>query len=226
VFKCRDLIRNGNRREDAAGAKPGSSIKLGSSGCRSEVPLKKSLFPLLLLILSSGISTVAQDTGPRAILVDQIGGRVATFRKPVKAGTPVRSASSADAVERRVFQLMNAERQAFGLKLLEWDESLLAVARMHSRNMADEKFFSHKGRDGAMVHDRAAQFGIVKWFGIGENIATMRGYDDPAATAVESWMRSNSHKKNILNGQWQETAIGSAVADDGTIYFTQVFIVR
>lgn len=121
---------------------------------------------------------------------------------------------------------MNAERQANGLRLLVWDESLLALARSHSRNMANEKYFSHKGRDGSMVHDRAAQFGIVKWFGIGENIATMRGYDDPAATAVESWMRSTSHKKNILNGQWQETAIGAAAAEDGTIYFTQVFIVR
>lgn len=66
----------------------------------------------------------------------------------------------------------------------------------------------------------------VRWLGIGENIATMRGYDDPAAVAVENWMRSTSHKRNILNGQFQLSAIGAAVAEDGTIYFAQVFIAQ
>jgi len=54
----------------------------------------------------------------------------------------------------------------------------------------------------------------------------MKGYSDPATMAVEKWMQSESHKKNILNDQWRESAIGVAVADDGAIYFTQVFITR
>lgn len=121
---------------------------------------------------------------------------------------------------------MNAQRLAAGLKPLRWDEKLASVARMHSRNMATQNFFSHKGVNGEYVDDRAAQFGILNWLAIGENIAFMTGYADPASKAVEKWMESPSHKKNILNDQWRESAIGVAVGADGSFYFTQVFITR
>lgn len=121
---------------------------------------------------------------------------------------------------------MNAERVSKGLKVLVWDEQMASLARRHSRNMASENFFGHRGTDGTMVDDRAAGLGIFNWQAIGENIAFMRGQDDPAARAVEKWMQSTSHKKNILNAQWSESAIGVTVTPDGTIYFTQVFITR
>ena len=89
--------------------------------------------------------------------------------------------------------------------------------------MASGKFFSHRGRDGETVDGRAEQMGI-KWHAIGENIATMRGHDDPAATAVDTWMQSTGHKRNILNSMYNQSAIAAAIADDGTIYFTQVFL--
>jgi len=91
--------------------------------------------------------------------------------------------------------------------------------------MATNKFFSHRGSNGETVDGRAKQMGI-RWLGIGENIATLRGYDDPAAAAVENWMRSTGHKRNILNDRFQISAVGAAVGDDGTIYFAQVFIMR
>jgi len=120
---------------------------------------------------------------------------------------------------------MNAERQANGLRMLVWDDQVAELARYHARNMAENKFFSHRSADGETVDGRAKQMGI-RWLGIGENIATMRGFDDPASVAVENWMRSNGHKKNILNGQFQISAIGAIIANDGTIYLTQVFIMR
>jgi uncharacterized protein YkwD len=145
---------------------------------------------------------------------------------PVKNESPTRSRSSnAFEVERRAFDLTNAERQASGLSLLVWDNAVAELARSHARNMAENKFFSHKSADGETVDGRAKQMG-VRWLGIGENIATMKGYDDPASVAVQNWMRSTGHKRNILNGQFQVSAIGAAVANDGTIYFAQVFIMR
>jgi uncharacterized protein YkwD len=44
--------------------------------------------------------------------------------------------------------------------------------------------------------------------------------------AVAKWMQSTLHKKNILNGQWQTSAVGAAISKDGKIYLTQVFIMR
>jgi uncharacterized protein YkwD len=118
---------------------------------------------------------------------------------------------------------MNAERQSSGLPLLVWSDEAARLANMHAQNMAASKFFSHKGLDGETVDGRAAQLG-VRWRAIGENIATMRGYEDPASKAVDTWMNSTAHKRNILNGMYNHSAIGAAMADDGTVYFTQVFL--
>lgn len=160
-------------------------------------------------------------------MVDVIPGRVRTVRVAGTLPTPVvTNTGSAGKVELRTFELMNAQRQALGLQSLPWDEQVVAIAREHSQNMADQKFFSHKDPSGAFVDDRAAKAGIFNWLAIGENIAFMKGFDDPAQTAVEKWMQSASHKKNILSGQWRASAIGIATAADGSVYFTQVFITR
>ena len=134
--------------------------------------------------------------------------------------------SSATSLEARTFDLMNGQRLAIGLRSLQWDEEIVSLARSHSQSMAEGKYFSHKDPTGGYVDSRAAKLGIFNWMAIGENIAFMRGYDDPASMAVEKWMQSTSHKKNILSGQWRDSAIGVAVADDGSIYFTQVFIAK
>lgn len=121
---------------------------------------------------------------------------------------------------------MNARRILAGLRPLIWSNDLVELARMHSRSMAAGKYFSHKDLDGGFVDDRAARLGIFNWIAIGENIAFLKGFDDPAVTAVEKWMNSPSHKQNILNQRWRQTAIGIAISDDGAVYFTQVFIER
>jgi uncharacterized protein YkwD len=169
------------------------------------------------------------DAKPQPILVGVIGG---AKRSPVAVRTVNASFStsaslgSASGVEARAFDLMNAQRLASGLQSLQWDEQIIALARSHSQSMAEGKYFSHKDPSGGFVDSRASKLGIFNWMAIGENIAFMKGYDDPASMAVEKWMQSTSHKKNILSGQWRDSAIGVAVADDGSIYFTQVFIAK
>lgn len=127
-------------------------------------------------------------------------------------------------LERKAFDLINQKRLENGLAELNWSEKIAEIARIHSENMANFKFFSHRGLDGMMVDDRADRFGLKKWRAIGENIAYNRGYDNPAEFAVLRWMQSPSHRENLLNAQWKETAVGVAVAADGAVYFTQVFI--
>src|SRR6185369_8280521 len=133
---------------------------------------------------------------------------------------------SAAAIEQQVFALINAERTKNGLTELEWSESVAAVARLHSEDMAHAKFFSHRGSDGSMVDERADRLGLGMWRSIGENIAYMRGYDDPAELAVQKWLESAAHRKNLLGPNWKESAVGVAVTDDGTYYLTEVFLFR
>ncbi|MCY7376953.1 MAG: CAP domain-containing protein [Pyrinomonadaceae bacterium] len=130
------------------------------------------------------------------------------------------------SLERQAFDLINKERIQLGLAGLEWSDDIAEIARTHSENMANYGFFSHTDLNGLMVNDRADALGITKWRAIGENIAYNRGYQNPAISAVEKWMQSPAHRENLLNNRWRESAVGIAVTDDGTYYFTEVFILR
>lgn len=134
------------------------------------------------------------------------------------------SVESLRAAEMRVFDLINQEREENGVRPLVWTEKAAAVARIHSDNMAQLGFFSHEDLDGRMVSERADRNGLSKWRQIGENIAWISGYDDPAARAVEGWMKSPGHRRNILDPKYSETGIGLSVAGSGRVYFTQVFV--
>lgn len=128
--------------------------------------------------------------------------------------------------ERRAFDLINKIRTEQGLAPLTWNDDLAGVGRLHSQNMAEFKFFSHRGLDSKLVSDRADDLKIGKWRSIGENIAFSRGYADPVEKAVELWLNSPEHKRNMMEATWHESAIGVAKSQDGSIYFTQVFLSR
>ncbi len=160
--------------------------------------------------------------------------RPRVFKSPVEKETsenkPAENAAPKATVnfsyERQVFELINKKRAEAGLNLLTWNDDVARIARIHSENMANNKFFDHKGLDGSMVNNRADAVGLSKWRSIGENIAYNRGYANPPEFAVEGWMKSPAHRDNILNNRWQESGIGIAIMADGTYYFTQVFLLR
>lgn len=195
------------------------------SGCRSEVNLKPLVLTIIIILALFSASLAQSDSArPRAVLVGVIGKTPEYTRTVIASASTSRSLGTATDTEARAWDLMNAQRQALGLSSLQWDEQLVSLARTHSESMASGKYFSHKDQSGGFVDDRASRLGINNWMAIGENIAFMKGYQDPASTAVEKWMLSPSHKKNILNASWRQSAIGVAVADDGAVYFTQIFI--
>lgn len=130
------------------------------------------------------------------------------------------------SLERTTFDLLNQKRIEKGLQALTWNDQLANVARRHSQSMAKFDFFSHRGLDDKMVSDRADAEGLTKWRAIGENIAFNRGYRDPVGRAVELWLDSSSHRRNLLDSNWKETAVGIAVTSDGSYYLTQVFLKR
>ena len=191
--------------------------------------MKSYLYIISLAIAIFASSAAAQNgpAKPQPVLFDTIGStRAAKTARVQNVSFETSTLGSANELESRAFELMNAQRQAIGLRALQWDEQIVALARTHSEGMASGKFFSHKDLNGGFVDDRAAKLGIFNWLAIGENIAFMKGYTDPAQMAVDKWMQSASHKKNILNSQWQDSAMGVAVTDDGSVYFTQVFITK
>jgi uncharacterized protein YkwD len=132
----------------------------------------------------------------------------------------------ATPIERTAFQLTNDARVASGLQPLEWEAELCRLARAHSEDMARRAFFDHETPEGLRPKERARAFGVYRFRVIAENIAYNKGYEDPAALAVDRWLNSSGHRANILSNRFQYSAIGSYVSSDGSVYLTQVFISR
>lgn len=148
------------------------------------------------------------------------------IRQRIVRTSSSKSTQNTSDLERRVLALINNIRRTNGLQELAWNDQVAGIARTHSADMSAQTFFSHTGKDGLMVDDRADAAGLGRWRAIGENIAFNRGYAKPSDFAVECWMKSSSHRENLLNPRWKETGIGIAMADDGAYYFTQVFLQR
>ncbi len=172
-------------------------------------------------VVSNRTSNAGRDEITRPRVIDRSDSR---RDSSVRGYSTSRGISSSASLERRVFELINAKRAERGLKSLSWNSKVAGVARGHSKEMALYDYFSHTDVDGRLVDGRAVSAGLNKWRAIGENIAYLRGYEDPAQYAVEKWMLSPSHRDNLLDPRWQETGIGLVIASDGTYFFTQVFM--
>lgn len=124
---------------------------------------------------------------------------------------------------REILNLINLQRRKRGLTDLRWDDNLERLARRYSEQMADERFFSHYDQDGYSVVQRAQAMKIKGWRKIGENLFMCSSGSKINSFAVEKWMSSPLHRKNILDQSFNTTGIGFARSRDGMIYITQVF---
>lgn len=140
--------------------------------------------------------------------------------KPTTA--PTQAPSTEAGMEKEVFTLVNKVRAENGLSALTWADDLANVARAHSRDMINRGFFSHTNPDGQSPFDRLKNNGI-KYRTAAENIA----YGQRTAEAVmNGWMNSSGHRANILNANVKEIGVGAVKAQNGTVYWTQMFIAR
>ncbi len=119
----------------------------------------------------------------------------------------------------QVLVLTNNERGKNGLEPLKWDNALADLAQAHCRDMIDRGFFSHNNPDGKTPFDRMKEAGI-SYMMAGENIAA--GQYSPEA-AVQSWMESEGHRKNILNPAFKYLGVSVMRGGDYGIYWAQEF---
>lgn len=128
-----------------------------------------------------------------------------------------------ESLEQQCFDEVNRVRQNRRLPRLIFSEALLPVARGYSRRMAEQHFFSHSDPEGRTVRDRVDEADI-RWRIVGENLAYSNGYLNPVAASVSGWMESPGHRRNILEADYNMSAIGAWIGPDGTVYFTEIFI--
>lgn len=162
--------------------------------------------------------------------------------KPEIESTPNNENTSPDSKEKEteleIHRLVNIERQKHGLKTLSYDDALASIARNHSEDMAQRKFFSHVNPDGDDPTARGHKVGYncqvvqgdVHWEGIGENVHMVSGttitfWNSPeslAKDAVEGWMNSAGHRENILTNHYISEGIGVEITTF-EVYVTQNF---
>lgn len=139
-----------------------------------------------------------------------------------KPSTNIVAQADTSSIERAAFDRINQYRQGRNLAPLTWDNSITNQARIHSQNMANGTVpFSHNGFQQRVQ----AIAKVIPYRGAAENIAYNQGYADPAANAVQGWLNSSGHQRNIV-GNYNLTGIGVARNSKGEYYFTQIFILK
>ena len=128
--------------------------------------------------------------------------------------------STTQSLEQAAYQQINRYRASKGLPALTIAASITQQARQHSQDMATGKVpFGHQGFEGRVKEIAKS----VSYRAAAENVAYNMGYSDPATQAVQGWLKSPGHLKNI-QGNYGSTGIGVSRNAKGEIYFTQVFI--
>lgn len=125
---------------------------------------------------------------------------------------------SSGSVESAVIARTNAERKAAGLRPLAESQQLNEAARRHAANMARRGELSHD-LGGQTAADRVKAAGFA-YRAVGENIAWNQ--PNPKA-AVDDWMKSNGHRRNLLGEQFTHIGVGMATNGKGEPYWVQVF---
>lgn len=138
-------------------------------------------------------------------------------RPETSMNTNVASSAITD-LEKEVNQQINEYRASKKLPPLRVDPRISQIARIHSENMANGKVrFSHDGFEGR------AKAITIPYQSVAENVAYNMGYSDPVDKAVDGWIKSEGHRKN-MEGQFNLTGIGIAKNAKGEYYFTQLFV--
>lgn len=123
-----------------------------------------------------------------------------------------------EAEERRMVGLVNAERAKTGVRALTIDAKMVVVARKHSQDMFDRRYFSHLDPEGHAVDWRLEQGGVTFQIA-GENLAFAPDVD----TAHAGLMASEGHRQNILSPDFGRIGIGIIDSGGWGIMVTQVF---
>jgi uncharacterized protein YkwD len=110
------------------------------------------------------------------------------------------------AMEEDMFERINAERSARGLKMLAWDNRLASIGIGWANHMGQTNVFAHQSLP-ALFNDPtfASRFDAVR-----ENIYNGSGAYADSGSAHVSFMNSDPHRTTILTPGLQAVGIGAA----------------
>lgn len=105
--------------------------------------------------------------------------------------------------ESKMLNLVNEARRKQGVGPLSPNAALIKLSRNYASAMLQKGYFSHYTPEGLSPFDRLAQTGIP-YTAAGENLA----FAPEVNLAFTGLMRSEGHRKNILDPQFHSVGIG------------------
>jgi uncharacterized protein YkwD len=119
--------------------------------------------------------------------------------------------ASVQALQAGTLCLVNAERAARGLQPLRAQNALARAAGSFARQMGVLKFFDHTSPSGTTILSRVQSSGYLRrashWL-LAENIGWGSGSQATPRAAVQAWMTSPGHRRNLLSPRFAEIGIG------------------
>ncbi|MEB3356038.1 MAG: CAP domain-containing protein [Synechococcales bacterium] len=144
---------------------------------------------------------------------------------PNPTSLPKAFTGDTDRFDQQVLNLVNQERTRQGLAPLKLNNKLDTAADRHARNMAEQDFFSHTGKDGSSPTDRVTKTGYSAEL-VQQNIGG--GQTSPQAL-INTFLQNPATRARILSANVTEMGLGYARMpnDGGSVrfgnYWTQVF---
>ncbi|UWQ22757.1 CAP domain-containing protein [Jannaschia sp. W003] len=129
---------------------------------------------------------------------------------------PVAPAARPDAA--KALRLASEARQRHGMPALRHDPLLARAAEGHARWMARANVTKHRGAGGTGMRERILATGYDACWGA-ENVASGQF---SAPEVVADWMGSPGHRRNVLDANLAEAAVGVAEGPNGLLYWAMV----
>ena len=144
-------------------------------------------------------------------------GLTVPLRAEGEAGASIERSERLNAM----LELANAQRAKAGLQPLRANSRLMQAAQTQAEQSASARILQHVLPDAKYPRpeDRLDASGYP-WRAWAENIAF--GQKSPS-DAVEAWMQSPGHRKNLLSTKYTELGTGVAIDATGRQYYVQVF---
>jgi uncharacterized protein YkwD len=149
-----------------------------------------------------------------------IGDPTGDAREPLADRSPERARQVAE-----VTALVNEYRKSKNLVEVKVNAKLTNSADWMARDLSIENYFGHTDSLKRPPAKRAEAFGYKGWTTVCENIAG--GTDNPKE-AMEMWIDSPGHRKNLENPDVREIGVGYAFSPTSKYkkYWVQIFGAR
>ncbi|HEY9842337.1 MAG TPA: CAP domain-containing protein [Candidatus Obscuribacterales bacterium] len=130
------------------------------------------------------------------------------------------SLGNLDQARQSLIDLVNRDRQAMGLSVLQPDSKLDQAAQSHSDDMVANGFIGHNSPTQGTPQQQAAAFGVSDL--VSQNLAVSRSLSN----SQRELMSSPGHRRTILEPNHTHVGFGIKPGPDGFLYITQVFVQR